>query len=127
LGIFTFAAAICCAFPSRRRRRCDRPGRVRSRRRIVNADLCDLDYLDLVESAYLLIGGDGRAEFADGALNATGELEYGRSIFFFRRTGFDEGDDLSESGSAEIEEDGSLEIEPSFDNGDDAISTARRE
>ena len=95
--------------------------------RIVAADLWDLDYLNLVEPAYFQIGGGGWAEFAFGALNATAELEYGRRIVFFRWTGFDEGDEISGNGSAEIEADGSLEIELLFDNGDDAILTARRE
>jgi hypothetical protein len=100
---------------------------VTGRWRIVEADLWDRSYLDLVEPAHLQIGGDGRAEFAFGALNATAELEYGRSIVFFRWTGFDEGDEISGSGSAEIAEDGTLEIALSFDNGDDAILVGRRE
>lgn len=65
---------------------------VTGRWRIVEADLWDRDYLDLVEPAYLQIDGDGRAAFAFGALNATADLEYGRSIVFFRWAGFDEGD-----------------------------------
>ena len=101
--------------------------KVVGRWRIVEADLWDPDYLDLVEPAYLQIGGDGRAEFAFGALNGTAELEYGRCIVFFRWTGFDEGDEIAGNGSAEIEDDGSLEIALSFDNGDDAILIGRRE
>jgi hypothetical protein len=101
--------------------------KVIGRWRIVEADLWDRDYLDLVELAYLQIGSDGRAEFAFGALNATAELQYGRSTVFFRWAGFDEGDEISGNGSAEIEDDGTLEIELSFDNGDDAILIARRE
>jgi hypothetical protein len=100
--------------------------RVTGRWRIVEADLWDRDYLDLVEPAYLQIGGDGRAEFAFGALNATAELEYGRSIVFFRWTGFDEGDEISGTGSAELDDDGTLEIALSFDAGDEAILTGRR-
>ena len=95
--------------------------------RIVEADLWERDYLDLVEPAYLQIGSDGRAEFAFGALNGTAELEYGRSIVFFRWTGFDEGDEIAGNGSAEIEDDGTLEIALEFDNGDDAILIGRRE
>ena len=95
--------------------------------RIVEAYLWGPDYVNLAEPPYLQIDGDGRAGFAFGGLNATGELEYGRSIVFFRWTGFDEGDEISGNGSAEIEDDGSLEIELSFNNGDDAILIARRE
>ena len=100
---------------------------VTGRWRIIEADLWDRGYLDLVEPAYLQIGGDGRAEFAFGALNATAELEYGRSIVFFRWTGFDEGDAISGTGSAELEDDGTLEIALSFDAGDEAVLIGRRE
>jgi len=58
---------------------------------------------------------------------ATAELEYGRTIVFFRWTGFDEGDEISGDGSAELQDDGTIEVELSFDNGDDAILTGRRE
>jgi hypothetical protein len=44
--------------------------------RITGADLWDRDHLDLVEPAHLTIGDDGRAEFASGALQAGGEIEY---------------------------------------------------
>ena len=89
--------------------------------RIVEADLWDRGYLDLVEPAYLQIGNDGWAEFAFGAVNATAELEYGRCIVFFRWSGFDEGDEISGDGSAELQDNGSIEIALSFYNGDDAV------
>jgi hypothetical protein len=95
--------------------------------RIVEADLWDRAYLDLVEPAYLQIGNDGRAEFAFGAVNATAELEYSRCIVFFRWSGFDEGDEISGDGSAELQDNGSIEIALSFYNGDDAVLIGRRE
>jgi hypothetical protein len=95
--------------------------------RIVEADIWDRDYLDLVEPAHLTIGKSGRGEFAFGVVNATMELEYSRSIVFFRWAGFDEGDEVSGEGSAELQDDGAVEIELSFDAGDDAILKARRE
>jgi hypothetical protein len=101
--------------------------RLTGRWRIVEADLWDRDYLDLVEPAYLQIGGDGRAEFAFDAVNATAELGYGRSIAFFRWTGFDEGDGISGTGSAELADDDTLEIALSFDAGDKAILIGRRQ
>ena len=69
---------------------------------------------------------DGHGEFAFGALNSTAELEYGRTAVFFRWNGFDEGDEISGSGSVELQEDGTAEIELSFDNGDDAVLVTRR-
>jgi hypothetical protein len=93
--------------------------------RIVQADIWDRDYLDLTGPAHLEIGKDGWAEFGFGALQAGGEIEYSRTIVFFRWNGFDEGDAVSGDASAEIQEDGSLEIELSFDNGDHATLAAR--
>jgi hypothetical protein len=52
--------------------------------RIVEADLWDRAYLDLAGPAYLEIADKGWAEFAFGAIEATAELEYGRTIVFFR-------------------------------------------
>ena len=95
--------------------------------RIVEADLWDRDYLDLARPAYFRVGSDGWAEFAVGAVEATAEVEYGRTIVFLRWSGFDEGDQISGNGSAELQDDGSLEIELSFDNGDDAVLTAHRQ
>ena len=84
--------------------------------RIVEADLWDRDYLDLVEPAYMTFNKDGRGEFAFGAMNATMELEYARRIVFFTWAGFDEGDEMTGSGSAELGDDGTVEIELSFDD-----------
>jgi hypothetical protein len=95
--------------------------------RIVEADLWDRDYLDLVEPAYMTFANNGRGEFAFGVVNATMELGYGQRIVFFNWTGFDEGDEICGSGSAELEDDGTVEIELSFHNGDDAVLKARRE
>lgn len=95
--------------------------------RIIEADLWDRDYLDLVESAYLQIGADGSTEFAFGCVTAGGQLEYSKTIVFFRWNGFDEGDEVSGDGSAELQDDGTIEIEIGFDYGDGAILTGRRE
>lgn len=53
-------------------------------------------------------------------------LEYSRTIVYFRWRGFDEGDEITGSGSAELQDDGTLEIELSFDNGDEATLIGRR-
>jgi hypothetical protein len=95
--------------------------------RIVVSDLWDREYLDLAGPAYLQIGAEGWAEFSFGAVDATAKLEYGRRVIFFHWSGFDEGDAVGGDGSAELQDDGSLEIELSFDDGDDAILTAHRE
>jgi hypothetical protein len=94
--------------------------------RIIEADLWDRDHLDLVQPAYMTFYKDGRGEFAFGAVNATMELEYAGRIVFFTWAGFDEGDEMTGSGSAELDDDGTVEIELSFDGGDDAVLKARR-
>jgi hypothetical protein len=54
------------------------------------------------------------------------ELEYAPSTIFFKWAGFDEMDEVSGSGSAELDDNGSLEIELSFHLGDDAVLKAQR-
>jgi hypothetical protein len=74
------------------------------------------------------MGDQGWAEFAFGRVEGSAELEYGQRIVFFRWSGFDEGDAIGGSGSAEFQDDGSLEIKRSSADGDDAASpsTAKR-
>jgi hypothetical protein len=95
--------------------------------RIVEADLWDRSHLDLVGPAYLQIGDDGRATFEFGAAQAGGEIEYAKTAVFFRWQGFEEGDEISGDASAELQDDGTIEIELSYDNGDDVTLIGRRE
>jgi hypothetical protein len=95
--------------------------------RIVEADLWDRDYLDLVEQATISFGADGRGTFVFGACEGGMDLEYAPSIIFFTWSGFDEMDEVSGSGSAELNDEGQLEIEPSRHLGDDVILKARRQ
>jgi hypothetical protein len=94
--------------------------------RIVEADLWDKDYLNLVERAHLTMKGDGRGEIAFGAMNASLDLEYAHSIVFFTWAGLDEMDEVSGSGSAELTDTGTLEIEISYHLGDEVQLKARR-
>jgi hypothetical protein len=48
----------------------------------------------------------GWAELAFGAVEATAQLEYGCTLVFFGWSGFDEGDQISGGGSAELQDDG---------------------
>ena len=95
--------------------------------RIVEADLWDRDYLDLVEPATITIGADGHGEIAFGAMQADLELEYSPSTVFFTWAGFDEMDEVSGSGSAELLDDGSIEIEFAYHLGDEAVLKASRQ
>ncbi len=94
---------------------------------IVEADLWDRDHLDLVAPAMITIGADGQGEIAFGAMQAGLDLEYSRSIVFFTWQGFDEMDEVNGSGSADLLDDGSLEIEFAYHLGDEAILKAVRE
>ena len=94
--------------------------------RIVEADLWDRNHLDLVEPAMMTIRADGYGEIAFGALQATLELEYSQSMVFFTWAGFDEMDEVTGSASAELLEDGTLEIEFAYHLGDQAALKAER-
>ena len=100
--------------------------RIIGRWRMVEADLWDRDDLDLVTPATMTIGADGHGEIASGAMQASLELEYSRSMVFFTWAGVDEMDDVSGSGAAELRDDGSLEIEFAYHLGDEAILKAEQ-
>jgi hypothetical protein len=95
--------------------------RLIGRWRIVEADLWDRDHLDLCGPAMLDIGADGHGEIAFGAFQASLDLAYGRSDVSFDWEGCDE---VRGSGSAELLDDGSLEIEFEYHRGDDATLKA---
>jgi hypothetical protein len=95
--------------------------------RIVEADIWDRGYLDLCGPAAIVIGADGRGEIAFGAMRATLDAEYGPTSIAFTWSGFDEMDEVSGEGTAELLDDGSIEIELEYDNGDNAILKAKRD
>ena len=94
--------------------------------RIVEADLWGRDHLDLVAPAMLTIAADGHGEIAFGAMQAGLDLEYGRTMVYFSWAGFDEMDEVHGSGSAELLDDGTLEIEFAYQHGDEATLKAER-
>ncbi len=94
--------------------------------RIVEADLWDRDYLDLVGPAHITFHGDGHGEIALGALSAGLDCEYSPSIIFFTWEGFDEMDEARGDGSAELNDDGTLDIELRYHLGDEVELKARR-
>jgi len=94
--------------------------------RIVEANLWDRDYLDLAEPAMMIIRADGHGEIAFGAMQASLDLEYSRSTVFFAWAGFDEMDEASGSGSAELQDDDTIEIGFAYHLGDEAVLKAVR-
>ena len=107
----------------------DEPGGVRSDRSLadVGADVWDREYLDLVDPASIDIGASGVGELVFGVVTASFDLSYSRTIVFFTFEGCDEDNEVTGSGSAELLEDGTIEIEISFHHGDDATLKAKRD
>ena len=97
------------------------------RRRFVEADLWDRDYLDLVEAAAITIGANGYGEIAFGGMQATLDLGYNRSFVSFTGSGFDEMNEVSGDGHAELLDDDSIEITFAYHNGDEAVLKAKPE
>lgn len=95
--------------------------------RIVEADIWDRDYLDLCGPATIVIGTGGHGEIAFGAMQATLDFEYGPTSIAFAWVGCDEMDEVSGEGTAELLDDGSIEIEFEYHNGDKAVLKAKLE
>lgn len=95
--------------------------------RIVKADLWNRDHLNLCGPATLVIEADGHGEIAFGAMQAGMDIDYGPDEIGFTWSGFDEINKVTGSGSAELQENGSLQIEFDHHNGDEAVLKAVRE
>jgi hypothetical protein len=99
--------------------------RLIGRWRIVEADLWDRAHLDLCGPARLTITAQG-GEITFGALEAGLEVEYARDSIGFHWAGCEEGDEVDGEGTAELLDDGTLEIELEYRNGDEAVLKAKR-
>jgi hypothetical protein len=95
--------------------------------RIVEADIWDRDYLDLCGPASLMVRANGDGEIAFGAMQASLEIDYGPDDIRFTWAGFDEMTEVSGAGSAELQDDGSLQIEFDYHLGDEAVLRAVRD
>ena len=100
--------------------------RLIGRWRIVEADLWDRAYLDLCGPARLTITAQSGG-IALGALEAGLEVEYARDSIGFHWAGCEEGDEVDGEGTAELLDDGTLEIEFEYRNGDEAVLKAKRD
>ena len=98
---------------------------LKGRWRIVEMDLWDKDFLDLVEPAYILFNDTG-GEFAFGCVTAVFPDASNHDVIEFDWDGSDEGDQVRGGGWAELQGDGSLAGEISFHNGDESGFIARR-
>lgn len=92
--------------------------------RIIETAAWPQAHLDLCGPAFLRIDPDGTGEMALGALTAAVSTGATASGVDFDWNGSDEGDPVQGSGSADVRDDGSLEGEIAYDNGDETTFTA---
>ena len=95
--------------------------------RIVEANLWDRDYLDLCGPASLMVRANGDGEIAFGAMQASLDVDYGPDEIGFTWAGFDEMTAVSGAGSAELQDDGSIQIEFEYHLADEAVLKAVRD
>src|ERR1700730_9096475 len=93
--------------------------------RIVEMELGDKDFLDMMGPAYIAFDGKAGGEFAFGCVTAGLHCRKTPSGVDFTWEGNDEMDQASGDGWAEREKDGSLEGEIRFHNGDGSTFKAR--
>jgi hypothetical protein len=91
--------------------------------RIVETAIWDRQYLDLCGPAFISIDAQGRGEMAFGAFQASFKCGFTRSGIDFDWHGADEGDEVSGDAWAELQNDGCLEGEILFHNGDETTFT----
>ena len=77
----------------------------------------------IVNEALAALAGDFAARYSRLGL----DIESSRSSVGFTWEGFDEMDEVSGDGSAELLDDGSIEIEFAYHNGDEGVLKAKRE
>lgn len=75
----------------------------------------------------LTVTDRGHGEIAFSALQAGLDIAYRRSSIGFTWQGCDEMDGVSGDGSAELLDDGTLQIEFAYHNGDEAVLKAKRD
>jgi hypothetical protein len=95
--------------------------------RIVETDLWAKDYLDMDGPAHITFQANGTGEFAFGCVKATMRCHYSHDGASFTWVGFDEMTEVSGEGSADITDDGTLEGEIAFLDGDEAQFKAQKE
>ena len=87
--------------------------------RIVQMELWDTAFLDLVEPAHIAFEAKGGGEFAFGAVRSGLDCCYGTDGVSFTWQGFDEMDPASGAGSAKLDQTGALTGEIRFHLGDE--------
>ena len=86
--------------------------------RIVETAAWDKQHLDLCGPTFIEIDAQGRGEMAFGALEASLDCGFTHTGVDFEWNGADEGDQVSGDGWADLRNDGCLEGEIAYHNGD---------
>jgi len=94
--------------------------------RIIEMELWDKDFLDMMEPAYIAFDGKAGGEFAFGCVIGGLHCRKAPDGVEFTWEGNNEMDEASGDGWAELQKDGSLTGEIRFHNGDDSTFKARR-
>jgi hypothetical protein len=93
--------------------------------RIVEMELWDTDYLDMVEPAYIRFDPRGHGEFVFGAVTGGLDCRHNGDRVDFTWQGNDEMDEASGSGWAKLSNDGTLGGEIKIHLGDKSAFKAR--
>ncbi len=93
--------------------------------RIIEMELWDRDFIDLVGPGFISFDGKGRGEFRFGAVTGSMDCSDTPGGADFTWGGFDEMDESSGEGWADLQDDGSLIGEISFHHGDEFTFRAR--
>jgi hypothetical protein len=96
------------------------------KRRIVEMELWDTEFADMLEPARITFEAEGAGEFVFGAVRGDLDCRYGPDAVRFTWEGFDEMDPAFGAGSARLAPDGSLTGEIRFHRGDESTLKARR-
>jgi hypothetical protein len=103
-----------------------RKGPLLGKWRIVEMELWDTDFVDMLEPAYIAFEAKGGGAFVFGAVRGDLDCRYGPDGVRFTWEGFDEMDPAFGAGSAKLAPDGSLTGEIRFHRGDESTFKARR-
>jgi hypothetical protein len=94
--------------------------------RIVDMELWDPEFIDLLGPGYIVFDDEGDGEFRFGAVTGALDCSYAKASIHFTWEGSDEMDEESGDGYAELQDDGSLNGEISFHHGDESSFIAPR-
>jgi hypothetical protein len=92
--------------------------------RIIETSAWDRAHLDLVGPAFIVVDANGHGEMAFGALEASLDCGFTPNGIDFEWNGADEGDQVCGEGWADLRDDGFLEGEISYHNGDESTFIA---